>query len=298
MKICTALIVLLMHFLCSCKKTKIEDQIKTHYLTIEFKSSKVNNKTTEVIDSKASYFPYGYKTTIYIFKSQTLWPYVGNSPIVATSYGGGDLIPEKGIMLPKGIYDIYSLSENSPFNCDLNIFEGTASGLVNRKDYLWAKSEGVLLLKNEVVNLSFKHIACRLLISVEADEDNTSILLNTFRMTLPCDVVNTLNLENGIISPSVSPGQLSTIEGNGNIREVLILPSLANLYFEFDAEVLTEGGTSVIRRFFGETDRQLIAGNSYELSVKIKSDMGLKIELRGYPPNTVDNQIIFKSTNN
>lgn len=298
MKTCAAWFVLLMHLLCSCKNINIEDHIKSNFLTLEFKSSKVNNKTVEGVDSKASYFPYGFKTSIYIFNSQTFWPYIGGSPIVATSYGGSDLIPEKEILLPKGIYDIYSVSENSPSISFLSIYQGIASGLVNGKDYLWAKREGVLLQKNEQVNLSFKHIASRLLVTVSAEESNNSILVNSFRITLPGATANTLYLGDGTISPSTYTDQLTTIDGHGNTREILVLPCLAKLYFEFDSQVLTDGSTPVNRTFVGEIDRQLIAGNSYDLSIKIKSDLALKIEIRGYSTNTVDNHIIFKSINN
>ncbi|PKO96484.1 MAG: hypothetical protein CVU12_05230 [Bacteroidetes bacterium HGW-Bacteroidetes-7] len=298
MKTCAAWIVLLMYLLCSCKNINIEDNYKSQYLTLEFKCSKVNNKTVEEVDSKAPYFPYGFKTAIYIFNSQTFWPHIAGSPIVATSYGGSDLIPDKEILLPKGVYDIYCVSENSPAISFLNIYHGIASGLVNGKDYLWAKREGVLLLKNEQVNLLFKHIASRLLVTVSTEESNSSILVNSFRITLPEAAANTLNLGDGTISPSAYTEQLSTIEGYGNTREILLLPCLAKLNFEFDAQVLTEGSSPVIRTFFGEINQQLIAGNSYELSIKIKSDLAIKIEVRGYPTNIVDNHIIFKSINN
>ncbi|MDP3397846.1 MAG: fimbrillin family protein [Bacteroidales bacterium] len=298
MKTCAAWIVLLLHSLCSCKNINIEENNNSSYLTLEFKSLKVNNKTVEGIDSKASCFPYGFKTMICIFNSQTFWPYIGGSPIIATSYGGSELVPEKGVLLPKGIYDIYSVSENTPFPSLLNISQGIATGLANGKDYLWAKREAVLLLKNEQVILSFNHIACRLMVNVSGEDIRTSVMVNSFRMTLPGTHSNFMTLADGTISPSVNVEHISLVNGYGNTREILILPCLVKLSFEFDATILCEGRAPVNRTFIGEIDRQLIAGNSYELNIKIKSDLAMKTEIRFYPTNTVDNHIIFKSINN
>ncbi|HCV15058.1 MAG TPA: hypothetical protein DF637_01810 [Rikenellaceae bacterium] len=298
MKICTAWIVLILHLLCSCRNINIEENNRYNYLTLEFISSKVKHEPTEEADSKASYFPYGFKTTIYIFNSKTFWPYIGGSPIIATSYGGSELIPEKGIFLPKGIYDIYSVSDNTPFPLFLNIFQGTATGLVNRQDYLWAKRENVILLKSEQVTLSFNHLACRLLVNISAEDISTSVIVNSFRMTLPETHSNFLSLADGYISSSNNTQNLSLIEGYGNSREALMLPCLAKLTFEFDAAVLTEGSVPVHKTFFGEIDKQFTGGNSYELTIKIKRDLTIKTELRFYPTYTVDNHIIFKSINN
>lgn len=298
MKLLLSLPVIVMLTVPGCNKVNIDTYSKPASSVISFRSFDSEVMSSNAQNSGALFFPIGYKTCIYITEHNSLGPYTGGTPSYATSDGNGNLITAKRVELKEGYYDIFSLSENTSFIPVVTIFNGSVTGLVNGKEYLLAKRSAVHVNKNTTVSLIFNHIASRILLFVTAEDMQTSVLIKSFRITLPEDQECILKLSEGAISPSESMGPYTEISGFGNIREVLLLPTRIYPQFKIEVELTTGTSPPVIKSYSGVINSPISGGVTYEVMLKIKKDLQLKTEISFYTTRILDNHIIFKSITN
>lgn len=254
-------------------------------------------KSSGTFYKSSTFFPYGFKSVIYIHKHDSGEMFTGGTPVTATSFGTPDLVTEKDIVLPQGYYDVFSISDNTTEKPQIEFSGHYASGLKNGTDYLWAKNS-IILPENSTVNLEFNHIASRIIFYIYPANINATLLLTRFFFTPPETANNVLYLNTGTITPSQSADPLTEIAGSGNSREIIVLPCSTSVSFEFEATIFKEGEAPLSKRFSGTLPMQLRPGISYEVLIEIKEDFKTRLKWSSTAWSEIDNQIIFSLLNN
>lgn len=234
---------------------------------IRFKCS-IGNKPTKSF----TYIESGVMALIYAFNENSIYYTVGETPISAWSTGYGELMTNNPLSLPDGIYDFYSISYNSSITPSINICQGYANFPENGLDYLWASSRQKDIAYGRVIYLNYRHIACKLRITVSAGNNIKSLTINDIQFTYPSNIGVTLDLSQGIISPSQSVEPLSSIPGSGNSRSFIVLPCVSpiNILVLLDANI--DGEYKTGRNFRATLDSDLEGGSFYDIALTLYSD--------------------------
>lgn len=234
---------------------------------IRFKCS-IDNEPTKSF----TYMANGVIATIYAFNENSILYTVGDTPVTACSTGNGELLTNNTLTLPDGIYDFYSLSCNSSITPSLNICQGYSDQPENGIDYLWAYARQIDLSHGRDVYLNYRHIACKVRVTVSAGENVTSLSINDIQCTHPSSNGVALDLCQGKFSPSQSVESFSTIPGSGNSRTFIVLPCISpiNIFALLDANI--DGEYKSGRRFQAIVDSNLEGGNFYDITLTLNSD--------------------------
>lgn len=234
---------------------------------IRFKCS-IDNELTKSL----TYMGNGVMAIIYAFNENSILYTVGDTPVTARSTGNGELLTNSALTLPDGVYDFYSISCNSSITPSLNICQGYSDQPENGIDYLWAFARQVNLTYGREVILNYRHIACKIRVTVSAGENVTSLSINDIKFTYPSSNGVALDLSQGTLSPSQSVESLSSIPGSGNSRTFIILPcrSAINIVVLLDANI--DGEYKTGRRFLTILDSDLEGGIFYDITLTLNSD--------------------------
>ncbi|MDD3033324.1 MAG: fimbrillin family protein [Bacteroidales bacterium] len=228
----------------------------------------IDNETTKSF----SYMVNGVMAIIYAFNENSIYYTVGDTPIAACSTGYGELLTNNPLNLPDGIYDFYSISYNSTITPSINFSQGYSDPPENGLDYLWASAIQMDLTSRREISLNYRHIACKIRVTINTGENVSSLSINDIQFTYPSNNGVALDLSQGVISPSQSVESLSSIPGSGSSRTFIVLPctSPINVVVLMDASIDGEYNTG--RRFQATLDSDLEGGKFYDITLTINSD--------------------------
>ncbi len=234
---------------------------------IRFKCS-IDNEHTK----SYTYMESGVVALIYTFNENSIYYPVGEGSITAISTGYGDLSTNSMLSLPDGVYDFYSFSCNLPVMPSVSNYLGYIYGLDNGQDYLWATARQMNLANGREIYLNYRHIACKIQLSVNAGNNVTSISINDIRCTYPSTSGVALDLSQGTITPSSFVESPSSIPGTGNSRTFILLPcsSPLNIVVLMDANI--DGEYKSGRSFQSMLDFNLEGGIFYDITLTLNSD--------------------------
>jgi hypothetical protein len=223
-------------------------------------------------DVKSSqYFGYGKYATIYAFETGDLKNYVGNTPVSAFSSDYGQLVTLYPLAISDGIYDFYSISENSGNSPQLYFCEGQASGIVNGVDYLWATSKEKNITFDRNVEFHFKHVSCQMRLTILSEDNVSSVNVTDVKFTLPSQDEASINLSEGYIAPVNNVGALESINGYANSRSFYILPCTASMSIEIVLDASIDGDFQTKRIYRATLSEDLLGGKAYELCLTVKN---------------------------
>ena len=221
-------------------------------------------------------FPLGNKAKIYCYNSgSTLsvsFPLAG-TPKLATAGSSGNLTPSGSVVLPKGLYDFYAVSDNSSLSPEIDFESGYSQVLTNGKDYLWAKQANVN--DGAIVSFSFSHRATGIEIKVSEGDGVEDLSITSVRITPPKPgVTSTMNLQTGIIGYSSEKNPLTSIPLHNGKYFWIILPAEM---FAMEVEVTvnaTIGGTAFTEKIYRATVPQqtFTGGILYSLNLSVNAN--------------------------
>jgi hypothetical protein len=238
-------------------------------------------------------FGYGNRASVMIFSAGSLSGFKGGTPLYAVAVEGGLLSHNEEIALTRGVYDIYSLSYNSSNPPIVSFNNGVSGEPQNSIDYLWASSKDLLVDSDKVINFNYKRLSCRIILKVVPDSSYKNITFNNIKFTLP-SVNNTfIDLNNGTISPSGNADELTPIEGTGDTRTFIIIPTTASLRTETEISGEINGDSFTSRRFGADLGILFESGNSYTIVMQIDGQKEVVISYEVSPWRFVHNYITY-----
>lgn len=232
----------------------------------------------------------GVKASLLVFQNNTFNNVT--SPIELTAETGGILKPKFGLFLENGIYDFYSVSENSSTLSTISFTNSQSSPVVNNKDYILAYN------KSHTINNSNKHIAItyqrlcsKLLIEITSDSDVSNLVINDIKFTMPNPSI--IDLSEKIIIPSTK-GALVSIPGSGLSRDIIILPSNQSKEIELYANLTINGENFTNKVFKANILSPNLPGVYYKINLRIRGnndDALTSIESTSWEFKTVSDEI-------
>ena len=241
-------IYILVIFVCSCATDVIMVDI-TDYDTIVTDSTSYNDKykigfkadINSLYNTKSIIpFPENCYSNIYAYKS-------GANPLNKPCYSmqvykskkEGTLTPiSYELSLPKGNYDIYSVSstrKNS--NQGPNFTNGAAKNLSNGIDYLWWNMTNVKVEdEDRIIPIVYEHCCSQIILEFSTHDGMTLDALHNVNIQLGIASQNKFNLSTGVISYST---QLNKSKTNMNILDnkyayIIALPLKTNKTLSID----------------------------------------------------------------
>ncbi len=160
----------------------------------------------------SSVFASGNTAIIYAFASGGIAANIGGTPLNATASGSGLLSPTSTMFLPKGNYDLYSVSANSSSAPNICFTGGVSGDLANSVDYLWAGNKNTAVNNGANVTFAYKHIACQMQIRIVANPRVSGLVVNSVKFSYPITYGAKMNLSTGSISSSGSVTALSILQ--------------------------------------------------------------------------------------
>lgn len=207
-------------------------------------------------------FTAGNKVTIYACeatKTPSSSTFVKGTPLNATAQSGGVLTPQQSLFLAKGLYNFYSVSQNSSSLLNLNFSSGSSEQLSNDIDYLWAQDNGVS--EGGTVTFIYKHKAVGIRIKVTSGTGVSDLVVTDLQLTPSKSTTATkMNLATGVIAASNELDTLTSLSLADNIGEKIMLPLTSqSLSIKVTAN-LTIGSTT----FTGKVYEATIPASAYQ----------------------------------
>ncbi|HON54484.1 MAG TPA: fimbrillin family protein [Bacteroidales bacterium] len=232
-------------------------------------------------DVKSSqYFGYGKYATIYAFDTGDLRNYVGNTPVSAFSSGYGQLVTLYPLSISDGIYDFYSISENSGNSPQLYFYDGQASGVVNGIDYLWAASKEKNITYDRNVEFHFKHVSCQIKLTILSEGNVSSVNVTDVKFTFPSQDGASIYLSEGYIAPVNNVGALESINGYAHSMNFYLLPCTASMIIEVVLDASIDGDFQTGRIYRATLSEDFIGGNAYELCLTVKNNNTISVNCK------------------
>jgi len=219
-----------------------------------------------------TYMNSGVMAVIYAFNENNVDYAVGDTPVAAYSTGYGELLPNNSLNLPDGIYDFYSISYNSSETPSIDFYQGYSDLLENGRDYLLASARQMDLTYGREIDFYYRHIACKVRLTVNAGDNVSSMSINDIQCTYPSNNDVAIDLSQGVISPSQSVESPSSIPGSGNSRKFLVLPCTSPIIIVVLMDANIDGEYKTGRSFQAILDSDLEGGIFYDITLTINSD--------------------------
>ncbi len=238
-------------------------------------------------------FTQGSVASVIIFPSGALTGFRGGTPIYATAADGGVLQYNDGVYLTRGVYDIYSISYNSVSLPSIVFNNGLSAHPENFIEYLWASRKEVVVDGDKVIDFHYKRLSCRVILRVIPDSSYNNITVNSISFTLPTVSNSSINLSDGTITPALTAGNLSQIEGSGDTRSFIIVPSQTTHRVETVISGEINGEQLNNKRFGCELNINFEPGNSYSIEMEIIGNKEVILTYHITPWRVVDNIITY-----
>lgn len=223
---------------------------------------------------KASFssFTIGYSALILAYASGSISNILTGTPLNATTQNGGNLNPVTPLILPKGYYDFYSTSINSPNPMNISFTNGISQELSNGVDYLWAGSKGVLVNNGANVSFTYYHLACLINISISTNGNVSNLSLNYVNFRFPSTNGVVMNLAEGTVNPATSVSSYTIVPGSGNTRSIICLPSIAQTQIEVSLNATIDGDAVNNRIYSTIINQPFVSGSSYDIVLYLNTD--------------------------
>ncbi len=260
--------ILLALVLISCNKEVRENEVRETKFYASFNKN-FNTKGESLFPSgnRALIFCYSGGSTLIVSEP------LASTPKSATADISGALNTAVPIILPKGLYDFYSISENNQAVPSMIFTSGTSEILENGKDYLWAKQTSVS--QGGSVNFMYNHIATGVEVIVNPGDgvENLDILSVKITPSQPGSQ-SRLNLENGVIGVSNAKGELTLMNETEGKWNYIMLPS-ETLGIEIEVTVNVDiGGERSYNKVYRATipEQSYTGGTLYSIGLILKAD--------------------------
>lgn len=232
----------------------------------------------------------GVKASLLVFQNNTFNNVT--SPIELTAETGGILKPKFGLYLKNGIYDFYSVSENSSTLSPISFANSQSSPVVNSKDYILAYNTGhTINNSNKHIAITYQRLCSKFLIEITHDSDVSNLVINDIKFTMPNPSI--IDLSEKIIIPSTK-GALVSIPGSGLSRDLIILPSNQSKEIELYANLTINGENFTNKVFKANILSPNLPGVYYKINLRIRgnNDYALtSIESTSWEFKTVSDEI-------
>jgi len=196
-------------------------------------------------------FPAGVQTSIFAYASgsnpqiQSSYP---GTPVEASSdmYGNLSICSGGRLFVPRGLYDFYAISTNSPTISGLTIKNGVSNSLVNCVDYLWASSKDRSVENNTNVILQFVHMMTIISLTIESDNYADNIVVKSIKVRLPLPG-SSMNISIGKISSAkVLDTAMTSMVLKENAGSCIMLPLVYGIDLPVEITIdATVGGVTI-----------------------------------------------------
>ncbi|GEM_PF-3156297 len=271
----------------SCSSNGMHDEDKINNITLKA----VNGKTGIYI-TKAP-FQSGNICDIYITGQNGTNSCPGNSFVTGCADASGNIIPERQIQLPSGLYDFYLVSANCPQPTGLMFREGVAGNLLNGVDYIWGSVKSIFVDSDTTLALIFNRLCSKLDINIKSLSSIEDFSVKKVLLSLPDESLQTICLINGVIEPYCGEGILTEIEGTGAERSFIILPKEGRTKIVVEIEGKTDGNNVISKEFNTILETRFKAGYSYNINLEIVNNGINLLSLISTPWRIVENHNVF-----
>lgn len=247
--------------------------------------------TLEESVKSSSYLSSGVQSLLYTFSSNSSDNLTPGIRLFSDGFMG--LFASDLVILQRGVYNFYSISLNETCHPTINFDNNNYAIPENGKDYIWACKQGEYLEGKHYIEFSFKHIASKVQLIVEAPCSYSNVSLNYIKYTLSNCSSSSLNLKTGEITAATAVLPLDYLSGTGNNRTFITIPCSAQKQVEVSINATIEGIAANNLIYSSYIDTPFEPGIFYTINFSIQDLINSSISLSFNEWNYNSNIIIY-----